>query len=107
MIKIVFHPKDYEVRISGHAGGEKGKDIVCASVSTLFYTLAKCLIESSDMLKEYPVIKDKENDEFKIISCIPKEEYENNIVRSYWTILVGMEEISLFYPEKVQFLVET
>ena len=37
----------------------------------------------------------------------PKEEYENNIVRSYWTILVGMEEISLFYPDKVQFFVET
>ena len=43
MIKIkVFEDyknKEYIIDISGHAGyAEKGKDIVCAGVSTLFYT---------------------------------------------------------------------
>ena len=42
MINITFKPNTYELEITGHAGHDvKGKDIVCAAVSTLFYTLGQ------------------------------------------------------------------
>jgi uncharacterized protein YsxB (DUF464 family) len=44
MIRVEIRPD--AVRITGHAGcGEIGHDIVCAAVSTLFYTLAEYLAE--------------------------------------------------------------
>ena len=105
MIQIVFKPQTLELEITGHADyGKKGEDVVCAAVSALFYTLHTALVCSYDMLKEEPVFRDEEGNGY--ISCKPKEEYEGNIARSYWTILVGMETISENYPECVTFSVE-
>lgn len=105
MINIVFKPNTLELSVKGHANyDKKGKDIICAAVSVLFYTLHTALIHSIDMLKEEPVFRDEEGDGF--ISCKPKEEYKGNISRSYWTILVGMEVIAEEYPEHVTFTVE-
>ena len=102
MITITFSPKTYELRVSGHAGhGKKGKDIVCSAVSTLFYTLGEALWQSSPMLCEEPLIKDEEGDGY--IVCRPKEEYEGNIARTYWTILVGMQAVAEQYPKNVSF----
>lgn len=43
MIKIVAMKQHqrYSLRIKGHAGFSKGKDIVCAAVSALYYALAE------------------------------------------------------------------
>ena len=105
MIQITFKPKTMELMVNGHAGhGKKGKDIVCAAVSTLFYTLGEALWQSSAMLYEEPLIKDEEGDGY--IVCRPKEEYEGNIARTYWTILVGVQAMAEQYPKNVRFTVE-
>ena len=105
MIQITFKPKTMELMVNGHAGhGKKGKDIVCAAISTLFYTLGEALWQSSEMLHEEPLIKDEEGDGY--IVCNPKEEYEGNIARTYWTILVGMQAMAEQYPKNVTFTVE-
>jgi uncharacterized protein YsxB (DUF464 family) len=105
MIDIKFNPNTLELSVSGHAGyGKKGEDIVCSAVSSLFYTLGEALIESTSMLYEEPIVKDVEGSGY--IVCHPKEEYEGNITRSYWTILVGMKLIADSYPENVRFTVE-
>ena len=102
MIKIAFNPKKYEVKITGHANyRKKGEDIVCAAVSTLFYTLGKALMDSSMMLEEPPICKDEPGN--AIISCKPKPEYEGNIIRSYWTILEGFEFLAQNYEKNVRF----
>ena len=105
MIQITFRPKTMELLVNGHAGhGKKGKDIVCAAVSTLFYTLGESLMQSSSMLSEEALVKDEEGDGY--IVCCPKEEYEGNIARTYWTVLVGMQMIAEQYPKNVKFTVE-
>lgn len=44
MIKICFYKDQNKITVDGHAlYGEKGKDIVCAAVSILTYTLAENL----------------------------------------------------------------
>lgn len=103
MVTIEFNPETLELKANGHAGGIAGADIVCASVSMLFYTLAQCLLESKEMLIEDPVIKDAENEPVKVISCKPKEEAYGTIARTYWTILTGIKLLADYYPEKIFF----
>lgn len=99
MIKVVFTPKEYKLEVTGHAGaGAHGADIVCAAASMLFYTLAESLKQSEDMLKAYEVQEEPGNG---CINCSPKEEYEGNIQRSYWTILNGYQLLMDTYPGKV------
>ncbi len=105
MINITFKPKTLELEVTGHAGwANKGEDIVCAAVSALFYTLAEALCESEELLNDIPVIKEEDGNGY--ISCSPKEEYEGNITRTYWTILVGLQMVAEQYSEYVNFVVE-
>ena len=105
MINITFKAKTLELEVNGHAEhGEKRDTIVCAAVSTLFYTLAQALCDSENMLKKKPVIKDKDGAGY--ISCKPKKEFEGNIVRTYWTILVGLEFIANEYKDFINFDIE-
>ena len=100
MIKIKFDPEKMELQIEGHANANrKGKDIVCAAVSCLFYTLGESLFQSEKMLKEPPVFRDDEDEEVKICSCIPKEGYAGNIQMIFWTILIGLEGVAKSYPK--------
>lgn len=100
MINITFKPETLELEIKGHAGkDEKGKDIVCSAISTLFYTLAKSIADSKSMLEKKPTIKYKDGNGY--LMCVPKKEYAGNIVRSYWTILTGFEMVAEEYSDYV------
>ena len=102
MIKIKFTPETLKLEVTGHANhGKKGEDIVCAAISTLFYTLGEVLNCSRDMLEEEPIFKDSKGK--GILSCKPKEEYNANIVLSYRAILIGMELVANNYPKNVTF----
>lgn len=91
--------------IEGHAEhGRKGEDIVCSAISTLFYTLGEAIYRSKDMLVDEPVFKDKDGKGH--LCCHPKEEFAGNIMRTYWTILIGMEMVADNYPKNVTFRVE-
>lgn len=104
MIQITFKPKTMELEIKGHAGqNKKGKDIVCSAVSTLFYTLGEALYESIEMLEEAPIFKDEDGEGY--LCCTPREEYEGNIARTYWTILTGMQMVAGQYPKYANFKV--
>jgi uncharacterized protein YsxB (DUF464 family) len=100
MINITFKPETLELEIKGHAGqNEKGKDIVCSAISTLFYTLARSVVESGNMLTKKPIIKNKDGNGY--IKCSPKKEYAGNIARSFWTILIGFEMVANEYKDFV------
>ena len=104
MIDITFNPKDFTLDITGHAEhGKKGEDIVCSAISTLFYTLAHALYESKEMLSGDLVFSDEDGNGH--LSCKPKEEYEGNIARTYWTILVGFDLVAKNYEKYVKLLV--
>lgn len=100
MINIEFNPKTLTLDITGHAEhGEKGEDIVCAAISTLFYTLGEALYESKHMMAEDIVFNDEDGNGH--LSCVPKEEYEANISLIYWTILTGFELVAKNYKNNV------
>ena len=104
MINITFNPKTLELTVLGHAEhGKKGEDIVCAAISTLFYTLGEALNQSKEMLKSEPVFKDENGK--GILSCVPKKEYRGNIALTYRTVLIGMELVANNYPKNVTFKV--
>jgi uncharacterized protein YsxB (DUF464 family) len=102
MIKVKFNPKNYTLDVKGHANhGKKGEDIVCAAISTLFYTLAESLYQSKDMLAEDFVFKDDNGNGH--ISCKPKPEYEANISLMYMTILNGFQLVADNYKKNIKF----
>lgn len=105
MITITFNPKTLELEINGHAEqNEKGKDIVCSAISTLFYTLGQTLLDSAEMLEEVPRIKDEEGAGY--ICCSPKVEYEGNIACIYRTILIGLQMVAEEYKNFVKFTLD-
>ena len=100
MINITFNPKSFTLDITGHAEhGKKGEDIVCSAISTLFYTLAEALYESKAMLTEDIDFSDEDGNGH--LSCKPKAEFEGNIARTYWTILIGFELVAKNYEKNV------
>lgn len=104
MINITFNPKTFTLDITGHAEhGKKGEDIVCSAISSLFYTLAEALYESREMLSEDLVFSDEDGNGH--LSCKPKAEYEGNIARTYWTILVGFDLVAKNYKKNVNLLI--
>lgn len=104
MIDITFNPKTYTIDITGHAEtDEKGKDIVCAAISTLFYTLAQALYPYNDKTESGIDFSDEDGNGH--ISCTPKKEYEQNIILIYYTILSGFELVAENYKENVKFSV--
>lgn len=101
MINIIFKPDTLELEINGHAKhGKKGEDIVCAAISTLFYTLGQVLYESNEMLEETPVFKNEDGKGY--LRCKPKAEYIGNVTRSYLTILTGMQMVAENYEKNVK-----
>ncbi len=100
MITVKFNPKTYTLDVTGHAKhGKKGEDIVCAAISTLFYTLAESLYVSKHMLAEDMVFSDEYGNGH--LSCKPKAEYEANVSLIYWTILNGFDIVSKNYKKYV------
>ena len=105
MLNITFKPNTLELEIKGHAEyGNEGEDIVCAAISSLFYTLYETLNQSADMQEKAPEFKDEHGDGY--LRSYPKKEYEGNIACIYRTILIGLELIATNYTENVAFKVE-
>ena len=98
MINIKFNPNTFTLDITGHAGhGEKGEDIVCSAISTLFYTLGEVLYESREMLAEDIIFSDGDGNGH--LSCKPKAKYEANVSLIYWTILTGFDLVAKNYKK--------
>ena len=105
MIQITYRPSKKEVRIKGHAGyDEKGKDIICAGISVLFYTLCNALLKAPDSwFKKKPEMADLLTSETGVsyVKCMPNEGYEEYITLMFETVLTGAELMATTYPDYV------
>lgn len=99
MISVKVIPNKYELKMWGHAEyEEKGKDIVCAAASMLFYTLCETVTSYPDKaFKREPLIDVKE----PRCICTPKDEYKANFDIIYQTILNGFTLLMEHYPENI------
>lgn len=103
MIIVRYYPTEYEISLSGHANtNKKGRDIVCAAVSTLFYTLANALELSSKHIGTSLTVEDEEDLEEKRICCRPIKGHEKAVQQTFWTILVGLRTLASQYPNAIK-----
>jgi uncharacterized protein YsxB (DUF464 family) len=89
-----------EIHAKGHANyAERGKDIVCASVSILIYTLIESIDERELSLP--PVIEAKAGE--TLIRVKPKSENRGKICAVFEVIANGFELLQKNFPENVKF----
>lgn len=103
MIRIIYHRDKNRVSIEGHAeSGEKGHDLVCASVSILAYTLASFVQNMKEAKQVYnPKTDLREGD--ALICCEPPSKYKNSVTLVFNSICGGFELLARNYPEYVSF----
>lgn len=98
MIHVNITRKDdsYELSVTGHAGyGQAGKDIVCASASTLAYTLL-------GFLENCPTVEDLDTIERSgemEIACKGSGKY---IKTAFTMTAIGFLQLEKAYPQNVR-----
>ena len=86
MIKIKI--KENQITISGHSGyDELGKDIVCASVSTLAITSVNAILRFDDKAINY-----KDEDGYLEINIIKHSKETDTIIENMITLLTELEK---------------
>lgn len=92
MIKVNYNEKI--IRISGHANhNEYGKDIVCASVSSIVYTTINGILNINDQAIEF---EDKKELVIKIIS-------NDEITKSLLDNMLGLlMDLAIQYPQNIK-----
>lgn len=95
MIKINI--RDNEIKISGHANfDECGKDIVCASVSSIIITTINNIIDIDSETIEY-------NDDSNLMSIkiVKENDIVNKLINNMIFMLEGLEKD---YPKNIKIL---
>lgn len=100
MITVTADRLEYSVTIEGHAGycDEKGKDIVCAAMSILYYTFCMMLTEQESKLLSLEMSEGEGT--YKIKWC-PQEGYAEIIDTVYDMFLTGVRLLHENYPNNV------
>ncbi|MBO5530268.1 MAG: ribosomal-processing cysteine protease Prp [Bacilli bacterium] len=87
MIKVDL-TKDKLITISGHSGyEERGKDIVCASVSSIVITTINAIIEIDSDAIDYSDLDDK-----IIIRVLKEDEIVNKLINNMILLLESLEK---------------
>lgn len=103
MITVVYHRDLSRVSIEGHAqSGEVGHDLVCASVSTLAYTLAAFVLNMKDAKQVYNP-KVELNDGDALIYCEPPNRYKGSVTLVFDSICAGFELLAQEYPDNISY----
>lgn len=95
--------KTLVLTMQGHAqAGERGKDLVCASVSCLAYTAAEAVrrLYEANKLRKRPTIRLTEGD--AVITCKPSRQFFEEAQTVMNVIIAGCEAIERAYPENVR-----
>lgn len=91
---ITVEITDKQVKIEGHAGGKYGQDIVCASVSALWYAVTEKLRKDG---VEFQMHEESGNAEFVI-------DKPNQITKTILDVMCcGVGLIAENYPKKIFF----
>lgn len=89
--------------LEGHAGGgPKGKDLVCAAVSALTYTLGEAVerMNQHGMLLCEPKVETAHG--MAEIVAVPRKEFMQEVLLTYWVIEAGLHALGRNYPQSVR-----
>ena len=100
MTKITLSVQGTYLTLDGHAGaGPRGRDIVCAALSALAYTLGQAVDSNPDYGTDYRM---DWNEASMSIICAPKDEAARERCRRLFAAFaVGFRLIAEAYPEYV------
>ena len=83
------------IKITGHSGYDNaGKDIVCASVSSIIYTTVNGLLNINEKSIEF-----LDNDEYMEIKVLLSDDITNSLILNMMTML---KEIEKRYPKNIK-----
>lgn len=106
MVTITYFRERSRVEIIGHASfAENGKDLVCASVTILAYTLAGFVDKKEQDEKCWGALTHFQDGEV-FISCKANEGYKKEITAGFDTICSGFNILSEKFPEFVKYEVK-
>ena len=102
MIRVRYTPEKFRILVEGHAGSaEKGRDLVCAAVSTLVLTLAENVarMKKAGWLEGHAVeiMAGKAR-----IQCLPREEWKGASEVVFGAVFAGLELLGERWPEFVR-----
>lgn len=103
MIQAVYYRKYNRLTVKGHAySAEPGRDLICASASTLAYTLAANVANMADngQVRE-PVMNMNEGD--TEISCKPRHNLKATVTLVFDTVCAGFDLLAHQYPEYISY----
>ena len=94
MIKVVYNKDFKNLKITGHAGyADKGKDIVCASASSIILTSINLAIEFNGEVKY--------TDDLNKIEIINNTNDEN-VQKVFSNMILSLEELERQYPDNIK-----
>src|SRR5574343_188032 len=104
-VVVKINKNSFSLKFSGHADYDPGNDIVCAGISTLFYTLLGALLNVKDKYDKQITIFFSENQ--GLINCVfikskMLAKYQISIILD--TVYLGMKQIELKYPDNVRII---
>ena len=83
------------IKITGHSGYDNvGKDIVCASVSSIIYTTVNGLLNINEKSIEF-----LDNDEYMEIKVLLSDDITNSLILNMMTML---KELEKRYPKNIK-----
>lgn len=94
MIKVVFNDNFKNLKITGHAGyADKGKDIVCASASSIILSSINLAIEFNKDVKY--------TDDLNKIEIINNTNDEN-VIKVFKNMITCLENLEKQYPDNIK-----
>ena len=94
MIKVVYNKDFKNLKITGHAGyADKGKDIVCASASSIILSSINLAIEFNKDVKY--------TDDLNKIEIINNTDDEN-VTKVFSNMILSLEELERQYPDNIK-----
>ena len=94
MIKVVYNEDFKNLKITGHAGyADKGKDIVCASASSIILSSINLAIEFNSNVKY--------TDDLNKIEIINNTNDEN-VQKVVSNMILSLEELERQYPDNIK-----
>ena len=94
MIKVVYNKDFKNLKITGHVGyADKGKDIVCASASSIILSSINLAIEFNSEVKY--------TDDLNKIEIINNTNDEN-VQKVFSNMILSLEELEKQYPDNIK-----
>ncbi len=99
MTQVTYEKEGLRLCLRGHAGGEKGRDLVCAAESILLFSLIDWLYRREELMRPMVYLSDGSAE----LRCRPRSRRNIRRCREVMEAFVrGFEILNEKYPDRVE-----